>query len=193
MNATYREALFDKFNVLRKICAKNLLIEHPELVHGVSDHGWSLLEHQVLNNRVDRAEILLEAGANPDQYYGNSPLLSLAVLSGHEPLVAVLLRHGANPNLQDKTTRVTPLFHAARQDVDIFKLLIDHGAKPSIKSANGATVMDVLEPPWVREDLVGTESLRQMKELLRTAVVRDGLTEVVDQFATDHVVRKLRL
>ena len=87
---------------------------------------------------VEVAELLLNYGADPDIRDGDgyTPLLNLA--SGlHESvdLVAVLLDHGADLGAVDYHGR-TPLFHVAeRFHKDLFYLLLDRGARATLREA----------------------------------------------------------
>jgi ankyrin repeat protein len=49
----------------------------------------------------------------------------------HEPVVRVLLDHGADPDVRDEGDSATPLhFAAERGDLDVVRLLLEHGADP---------------------------------------------------------------
>jgi ankyrin repeat protein len=50
---------------------------------------------------------------------------------GHEPVVRMLLEHGADPDIRDEGDDATPLHFAAESgDLDVVRLLIEHGADP---------------------------------------------------------------
>ncbi len=70
--------------------------------------------------------------------------LNVAVRSGQRALVTLLLDSGAGANamMPDSARAVPPLFHSVwLQSADIFKLLLDRGADPRLRSASGSSVL----------------------------------------------------
>ncbi|MGQ9882184.1 MAG: ankyrin repeat domain-containing protein, partial [Armatimonadota bacterium] len=57
--------------------------------------------------------------------------------------VGFLLKQGADPNIPGSEAGLTPLMIAARYgQVGIVKLLLAHGADPTIKNVRGLTALD---------------------------------------------------
>ncbi|XP_071958222.1 ankyrin repeat domain-containing protein 27-like [Antedon mediterranea] len=65
--------------------------------------------------------------------------LHVSALHGHETLVALLLRRGANPNVRNTSyQQVTPLHLACKENkTKVVQLLLDHGAKCNTKDVGG--------------------------------------------------------
>ncbi|MGB6449563.1 MAG: ankyrin repeat domain-containing protein [Steroidobacteraceae bacterium] len=138
--------------------------------------GISPLLMATLNARWDVAASLIKAGANPNQWdwWGRAPLYSTVdyntVPRGGRPdrpssdettpvqVIAMLLKEGANPNMQLKlfppyrslgqdrggdsmlTIGTTPLIRAAKAgDVDSIRLLLKYGALPDLPNSLGIT------------------------------------------------------
>src|SRR5207244_12800393 len=98
--------------------------------------GFAPLHEAILFARIEIAQILLDAHADPDIRTGDfgpvpsnqwTPLF-LAVNAGRIDLVKLLLEHGAEVNVTDVDHK-TPLYYAiARQNNDIADLLLQAGA-----------------------------------------------------------------
>ncbi|HEY2251647.1 MAG TPA: ankyrin repeat domain-containing protein [Planctomycetaceae bacterium] len=67
-----------------------------------------------------------------------------AVGGCHTEMVALLLKHGADPNVQLKTTETVLHYAAARRDaMQIIKLLVRHGAMINALDKKRQTPLDV--------------------------------------------------
>ncbi|TVR46628.1 MAG: ankyrin repeat domain-containing protein [Puniceicoccaceae bacterium] len=106
--------------------------------------------HAAEHFHVECLEVLREFGTDfsgLDVAWGNTPLyflqggynLSASVRKG----IRWLLENGADPNVpsQIETKNETPLHAAARNggDIETIRLLLDHGADPSLRRADGRT------------------------------------------------------
>lgn len=79
-------------------------------------------------NGPESAEILLQAGANPNAEFENDSLLHLQVKKGRLDCIELLLRYGARPDIKDANNQ-TPLYHAIYNNhVDIAERLLLAGA-----------------------------------------------------------------
>lgn len=86
------------------------------------------------HGHLEVVNLLLQAGAtvNPADWNVAVPLVQ-AVATGNLELVQSLLTAGANPNQMDFTCEASPLGMAiAQQRPDLAKLLLKHGANPTI-------------------------------------------------------------
>jgi ankyrin repeat protein len=95
----------------------------------------------VTNNQPSKVEELI-ASANVDINSINDnvgPVLCLAAYIGHDEIIEILLRHGAEVNIRDNRSS-TPLMNATLGDHEsTVKLLLASGADPSlvIQNKNG--------------------------------------------------------
>jgi ankyrin repeat protein len=156
-------------------CAKALVGAHADTNLADPD-GVTPLLLATLNLNFDVAAFLLKSGAEVDKWdtWGRSPLYAAVDMNtlpvggrADRPssstttalqLMDLLLKAGANPNLQLKlfppyrslrddrgadsllTIGTTPLLRAAKAgDVDAMRLLLAHGANPSLSTATGIT------------------------------------------------------
>jgi ankyrin repeat protein len=84
----------------------------------------------------------LAKGANPDAANGANSALIIAIRNHKHSVVGVLLSRGANANF-DAGTGFTPLTWAVRMgDSDLIDTLIQFGANPNQRNANGKTASD---------------------------------------------------
>jgi ankyrin repeat protein len=116
-----------------------------------------------LTGQGEMIEYLVQAGANPNAL-DNSGVAPLhrAVRTRSEAAVNALLKCGANPGQQNKAGS-TPLHlavqptgrggsgseEARRQQVDIIKLLMAHGAKPTDQDFRGTEVLTAAKGQWI--------------------------------------------
>ena len=105
-------------------------------------HGNTPLGYSTMGG-TEITSFLLDAGANPNSpaYEDGSPV-GLAAYEGNAPTVELLLAHGADPNVPNPNTGVTPLHEAVVKSTDAARicvaLLLKAGANP-----NASTKHDV--------------------------------------------------
>lgn len=91
-------------------------------------------------------EVLLRAGVDvnaPNVTTGSPPLASAALMK-REPQIRLLLDAGADPNRADRTGN-TPLHAAAKQgDAGVALQLLERGADPMTRNAQGATFQEYM-------------------------------------------------
>jgi ankyrin repeat protein len=127
-------------NILR------LLARDPQLVNAYAGDGFQALGLACFFGHLDVAEYLVKAGASVNSPSRNelkaAPLQSAAA-GGHEQIVAMLLKNGADPSIREQGG-YTPL-HAAAQNGDLatIRTLIYGGADLEAKSNNGETPLDL--------------------------------------------------
>jgi ankyrin repeat protein len=108
-----------------------LLARRPDLVNAAADDGFQPLGLACFFGHLEAADYLVRAGASVNTPSNNdlhaTPLQS-AVAGGHAPIVKMLLKNGAQPNVRERGG-VTPLHTAAANgDVESIQLLILAGA-----------------------------------------------------------------
>jgi len=106
-------------------------------------------------HRIDEARFLLDRGAPVDAHEGNSYTpLGLAAESGDKSMVALLLEHGANPNVQVSDPKWSALHIAAygpgwamprdeEARMEVVRLLLNAGADKTLTDYWGATAYDI--------------------------------------------------
>ena len=127
-----------------------LLAASPQGAKSVAPDGFGVLGLAVYFGRVEAAELLLEAGANPNTSSANAfkvrPLHSAAAHRDPETslkLARMLLDKGADPNVV-QAGGWTPLHSVASQGrEEITKLLVERGASLTTKSDDGRTPLDM--------------------------------------------------
>ncbi|KAH9843454.1 Protein MGA2 [Teratosphaeria destructans] len=111
--------------------------------------GWNQMANQLANqyvsNNIGRAGIGGQHQGN--MMAGDSSMddeLCLASAGGMADVVKLLLQqHGANPDAQD-SSGYTPLMHAAIQgQLNIIRLLLSHGADPSLRCLAGYSAREL--------------------------------------------------
>ncbi|XP_041822794.1 cyclin-dependent kinase 4 inhibitor B isoform X2 [Chelmon rostratus] len=89
-------------------------------------------------------EYLLQAGAevNGLNSFGRTALQ--VMMMGSTPVAQVLLKHGADPNVADRSTGTTPLHDAARTGfLDTVRLLVAFLADPQARDNRDCRPVDV--------------------------------------------------
>jgi ankyrin repeat protein len=155
-------------------CVK-VLLDNKADINLPDPDGVSPLLLAIMNSNWDLAKQLIEAGADINQWdmYGEAPLFTSIgqrnqLSGGHGPndplnqtngtaIIRMLLDRGANTNMQlffrpanlrgsTNTRGSTPLIRAATNaDLEMVKLLLQHGADPKIMMADRQTpIMAVL-------------------------------------------------
>ncbi len=93
----------------------------------------------------DITRMLLQAGANPNHEINRSSLLIEAMYQNNIPIVAMLIKAGADVNKKD-LEGYPPISSAIlTPNITILKLLLDHGARTDIKDKDGFTALELLE------------------------------------------------
>lgn len=125
-----------------------LLARNPDLVNAFADDGFQPLGLACFFGHLEAADYLVRAGASintPSNNELNATPLQSAVAGGHAPIVKMLLKSGAQPNVRERGG-VTPLHAAAiNGDTESIQLLILAGADLHIRSADGKRPLDLAE------------------------------------------------
>ncbi len=176
----------------------HVLVEHGADINLPDPDGVSPLLVAIMNANWDLARELIAAGADVNQWdiFGEAPLFTAIDLRSRidggrasiDPLnttnglaiVKELLARGADPNMQlffkpanvrgsTNTRGATPLIRAANNgDLEVVKLLLDHGADATVYMADRQTPIHAV--------LAGRSAEPQALELIR--VLREAGTDV---------------
>jgi ankyrin repeat protein len=117
----------------------------------------SVLATAVVFGNVELAQMLLTAGANPQEKDANDmSLLHRAALGNHADMVKLLVSRGVSVNAVDRFG-FTPLLYASTVDfgdAKTTKALLASGADPNIKDQRGAAAWEhAREFPYIRAAL----------------------------------------
>jgi ankyrin repeat protein len=176
----------------------DVLLKHRVDIDLPDPDGVSPLLLAIMNANWDLAKKLIDAGADVDQWdiFGEAPLFTAIgqrqrIDGGHasiDPpnetkgidLVRQLLERGANPNMQlffkpanvrgtTNTRGATPLIRAAaNDDIEVVKLLLEHGADPTLYMADRQTPIHAV--------LAGRAPEKDALELIK--ILHDAGTDV---------------
>lgn len=110
--------------------------------------GRTRLQISCDKGNYEQAKKLIEENYNVnDQDNAGNTALHEAALNGHLEIVKLLIRNGADVNMQSfKMFKDTPLIDAsANGHLDVVKYLLSHGADPTICNAKGLTAYESIE------------------------------------------------
>lgn len=125
----------------------------------------NLLQIACSTKDLPAIEKLLKEGHDPNQFeaYGTFPLF-IAAANGNGPLTDLLIKAGANVNLQTKDTGWTALMTAAYwQRVPIVYLLLRSGAQLSPKTFSGQTALDIAKSRGNRQIIAPILALQNIR------------------------------
>ncbi|XP_022668141.1 microtubule-associated protein futsch-like isoform X4 [Varroa destructor] len=108
-------------------------------VHSADKDGLTALHCAASRGQAECCETLLalcSAAVDVPDLNGCSPLF-YAVSLGHADCAALLLKHGAQPNLQDKKGRTASHCGASKGQLETLKILFHNGANLWIRNAKG--------------------------------------------------------
>ncbi len=109
--------------------------------------GYGLTENMMAlscqDGKINIVELYLTLGFSPDSVDDdNVALLNHAVRQDHEDILALLLEHGANPNIVSGDRGNTPLMDAASLGLaEYVRPLLAADANPDYQSKNGQTAL----------------------------------------------------
>ena len=123
-----------------------LLARQPELVNAFADDGFQPLGLACFFGHLEAADYLIRAGASvntPSNNERHAAPLQLSVAGGHAPIVRMLLKNGAQPNVRARGGW-TPLHAAAANgDAESIQLLILAGADLHLRSDDSKLPLDL--------------------------------------------------
>lgn len=102
------------------------------LVHFKDSKGASPLMHAISKDEIDIAEVLIRAGADPNQTLNGVPALLSAADHDKEEIVKKLLEAKADPNAQDIKGLTALMIAANNGNQDIVEELLEAGADPNL-------------------------------------------------------------
>jgi ankyrin repeat protein len=140
--------IFEAAAIGRTTHLVRLLARNPDLVNTFADDGFQPLGLACFFGHFEAANYLVKAGASinvPSNNELHATPLQSAVAGGHAPIVKLLLKNGAQPNVRARGG-FTPLHNAAtNDDVESIQLLILAGADLHLRADDGKSPVDLAE------------------------------------------------
>jgi uncharacterized protein len=140
--------IFEAAAIGRTTHLVRLLARNPDLVNAFADDGFHPLGLACFFGHLEAAEYLVRAGAAVNTPSNNelhaTPLQSV-VAGGHAPIVRMLLKNGAQPNVRERGGG-SPLHAAATNgDTESIQILILAGADLHLRDDNGKRPVELAE------------------------------------------------
>ncbi len=118
--------------------AVKTLLQQGSDVNAAQGDGMTALHWAAMKNDAELAQMLVYAGANvkaTTRLGGNTPLI-IATRNGNAPVVAVLLKAGADPKAATSTGTTPLMLASASGSVDAVKALLAAGAEVDAKESS---------------------------------------------------------
>ena len=184
--ATLRRLLRGNPELVR---ARSTRAHHATLLHYAGSNGVEYFRQKTPKNIVKIAEILLDSGADvdapADMYGGGSTTLGLAATSIHpfaagvlEPLIAVLLEHGAAVDAPGGRSVVNACLANGRLRGAEF--MAEHGARLDLQGAAGVGRLDLVRRFFKQDGSLKTSAMRAQMNYAFAWACEYGRTGVVD-------------
>jgi ankyrin repeat protein/ketosteroid isomerase-like protein len=132
---------------------KELVEREPSLANAVSAEGFPPMGLAAYLGNEEVVEYLISKGADVNFTAPSTGFTALtgAVSQRHARIADILVRHGAEVNHVYEGT-LTPLLVATSQgDLDLVRLLLDHGADPNLGGIEGKRALDIAKEKGSRE------------------------------------------
>jgi ankyrin repeat protein len=140
--------IFEAAAIGRTTYLVRLLARQPDLVNAFADDGFQPLGLACFFGHLESADYLIRAGASintPSNNELNATPLQSAVAGGHAPVVKMLLKNGAQPNVRERGG-ATPIHTAAANgDTESIQLLILAGADLHLRNDEGKLPLHLAE------------------------------------------------
>lgn len=121
-----------------------LLLKSKADVNEHDQDGFTPIIAAAAMGNVEMVKLLLQnkAGVNYTTNTTGDSALHWAISGKHPEIVPLLLKAGANPNLQDLKGGTPLVFAAGVGDLESAILLLKSGANPNLKTKSGGTALD---------------------------------------------------
>jgi len=125
--------------------ARALLRKHPEVLEGRWRHDETPLHVLAVEGFEEAVRFLAGLGANVNatNAFGDAVLIDVAVL-GEDRIAAVLLEHGADPNVKSVTRDNALDVAVSAGNVRLVDLLLAAGARADYETDLGTTIADAI-------------------------------------------------
>lgn len=142
----------------------------------------------IYHQENDRVAAMLDAGQDPNVRWLSSSPLHQAVGADNLQAVLILLQHGADPFVRDRSGR-TPLRLAQQRNHDprIIQVLLDAEAQ-KLGQATGAAASSLVKPAW---PAAGSATRLQATLAVMDLAVTSGLSSEQGALLTDKLISEL--
>ena len=146
LNYTFAQSVFD---IARSGSAKQMekyLSKHPTHLNLTSEHGATPLLLATYRGNHDVAEILLKAGADPNQCFKEGAPIYGVIFKGDAEMLNLLINNGVDINQVCQFEELGYPIHLAINllRIEQIKQLIRAGARLDVLDAQGRTINDLL-------------------------------------------------
>lgn len=149
------QAELDYNDLIHDAIRNNDLEMFTVLIHHITCDVNKLFEESVYYHNVAMCALLIDQGADPTSV----PMLYPVIASDYSTkqtldLITLLLKY--HPNLNELNHDGTPLLHMVR-NVEIFQLLLNHGADWKLKDHKGRSLRDYLVIKLTKQETLREE------------------------------------
>ena len=135
-----------------------------------------------IDQPLDFIKLLLRQGANPNVAYNEQEyLIHYVVREKSEALLALLLKYGVKLNREDMAGRSLPEMALARNEVALFQRLLEAGADPYDRNADGENylfqVLRIGDHPSIIEQLIGKKVSYASRDVSGVNVLESALNQ----------------
>ena len=142
-------SLFEAAATGRTERVREILEEEPERLNSYSHDGWTALHLAAFFGPLETVEYLLSLGADwtllAQNGMGNMPLHAALAARRHEAAKILLVKHGTDINLPDKSGWTPLHLAAANGDQVLAEVLVTRGADLNALNNNGQTPLDLAQ------------------------------------------------
>uniref|UniRef100_A0A914D403 Uncharacterized protein n=1 Tax=Acrobeloides nanus TaxID=290746 RepID=A0A914D403_9BILA len=128
-----------------------LLLKHGADIEIQDKDGWTSLMEAVLYKRISIVRYLLEQGSDPNRKDNrDKTALHHAALNlkDNKLIVELLLKHGADINIQDKDGWTSLMRAVSINNINIVRYLLEQDADPDKINANGNTALHIVRSTY---------------------------------------------
>jgi ankyrin repeat protein len=145
-NFTFAQSVFD---LARSGTAKQMekyLSKHPAHLNLASEHGATPLLLATYRGNHEVAEVLLKAGADPNQCFKEGAPIYGVIFKGDAEMLNLLIKNGADINQACQFEELGYPIHLAINllRLEQIKQLLSAGARLDVRDAQGRTIDDLL-------------------------------------------------
>jgi ankyrin repeat protein len=145
-NYTFAQSVFDLARSGSAQQMEKYLRKHPEHLNLSSEHGATPLLLATYRGNHEVAQVLLEAGADPNQCFKEGAPIYGVIFKGDAKMLDLLINKGANVNQVCQLEEMGYPIHLAINllRIEQIKQLIAAGARLDVRDAQGRTIDDLL-------------------------------------------------